>query len=539
MERISANLNSAVPSHETPSAVPPGIFRKSGRRSAAPKNVQLDLKVGIRDIRSQLEICGVFEGFLAMLKGTKADQARNMGAAPMTNEWNSRLERVVSNGDKSFRSWHLHGFVLPFIRYLRSYQERTGRFPFKKPHVETLYETIVQHGLDEAESLRPMQEVMNDLYDGFLSEEDRKAAGGINPPDPHFLPPLAKWDDGGEPPFPFTVDKEAIAIYGVKSTVISMPRAFSGGCIFGWASVAHETCGHAILGAYPGLHLELKSQVKNSLAHDLKGLGRAEALSQYWEEKFEEGVSDALAVLNLGPAMAIGFIGAFRGQRGGYLAANGFSRKNERLSAKPGEGPHPSDFFRVHLLVAMVGNLRFSGKEYWMRALRAEIEKDFPGGLDIGFGDMLVSKKLARVSAETFSRVLATSPMESLGGHALGKLQNWNDSDETNVSEVREMLRDGIPAGMEMKRSLYAAHALAAAITQQASRDNRTPKEMIFQRLMQILNGLAGQSKYLSTFTQPLPRSHNAGTKENKRVQTDDFHEKGYEASSFAKAIHR
>ena len=34
------------------------------------------------------------------------------------------------------------------------------------------------------------QEIVSDLYDGFLSAEDRR---GINPPDKGKIPPLVKW----------------------------------------------------------------------------------------------------------------------------------------------------------------------------------------------------------------------------------------------------------------------------------------------------------------------------------------------------------
>src|SRR5712691_1148404 len=67
---------------------------------------------------------------------------------------------------------------------------------------------IAQAILQRGEGFEPkasaaFQEVVSDLYDGFLSAEDR---GGVEPPDEEVLPPLVKFGDPEAGPYTWPVD---------------------------------------------------------------------------------------------------------------------------------------------------------------------------------------------------------------------------------------------------------------------------------------------------------------------------------------------
>src|SRR5512139_3254388 len=112
----------------------------------------------------------------------------------------------------------------------------------------------------QARATAAFQEVVSDLYDGFLSAEDRR---GVKPPDHGVLAPLVKW---GRPDFgPYTLPVDATASLGARVGVVSLPpgNAARGLCV--WAALGHETAGHDVLSADRGLRTELADVVRSAL----------------------------------------------------------------------------------------------------------------------------------------------------------------------------------------------------------------------------------------------------------------------------------
>src|SRR5205814_526688 len=65
-------------------------------------------------------------------------------------------------------------------------------------------QAILQNGEDyQSAATDAFQEVVSDLYDGFLSAEDRR---GINPPDNAVIPPLVKWANPDLGPYTWPID---------------------------------------------------------------------------------------------------------------------------------------------------------------------------------------------------------------------------------------------------------------------------------------------------------------------------------------------
>jgi hypothetical protein len=105
-------------------------------------------------------------------------------------------------------------------------------------------------------ALNAFEQLVSDLYDGFLSAEDRR---GINPPDNRTTPPLAKW---GRPDFgPYTWPVDATETFGAHAAVVNLPPANARKDLLAWSALSHETAGHDVLRADNGLQDELAQRI--------------------------------------------------------------------------------------------------------------------------------------------------------------------------------------------------------------------------------------------------------------------------------------
>ncbi|HJW94614.1 MAG TPA: HAD family hydrolase, partial [Thermoanaerobaculia bacterium] len=169
------------------------------------------------------------------------------------------------------------------------------------------------------------EEVVTDLYDGFLSAQDRK---GIKAPDRAVLPPLVKW---GNPDFgPYTWPVDATSTFNVQCAIVNLPPANAAAGLMAWAALAHETAGHDILHADHGLEAEIAQAVQTKLAPV------DSALASYWSQRIDETASDVMGILNMGPAPAIGLISYFRALNAAF---SGVARLR---TSGPANDPHPA-----------------------------------------------------------------------------------------------------------------------------------------------------------------------------------------------------
>ena len=134
----------------------------------------------------------------------------------------------------------------------------------------------------KSDSERPacdaFQEVVGDLYDGFLSAEDRQ---GVNPPEDGSTPPLIKW--GNPKSGPYTWPTDATSTFGARVPVVNLPPANAHKGVLAWAALGHETCGHDILHGDHGLQNQLASAVQAGVAHMGGQLGGH--LASYWSSR--------------------------------------------------------------------------------------------------------------------------------------------------------------------------------------------------------------------------------------------------------------
>jgi hypothetical protein len=327
---------------------------------------------------------------------------------------------------------------------------------------------ILQNGEEYNEvATGAFQEVVSDLYDGFLSVEDRR---GVKPPDLGVIPPLVKW---GRPDFgPYTWPGDATSIFGLKAAIVSLPPANARLGILAWSALGHETAGHDILHADDGLRAELANTVREEL---MKGNINPK-LPDHWADRIDETGSDVMGILNMGPAVGIGLIGYFRGLSKAY---GGDGRL--RNIGNPND-PHPIDILRGYLAASVVRRLIFTGAEEWAKVIEAETDKDLR---TIRLGMTIISAEDAKKSADIVAEVLLNTKMKSLENHALGEIQNWRDLDEGIVGELRTLLMKLSPLPTNFAEGIYAAHVVAAAVTIAFTKD--ADVSIIFGRMLGML----------------------------------------------------
>ncbi|OPY74173.1 MAG: hypothetical protein A4E62_00030 [Syntrophorhabdus sp. PtaU1.Bin002] len=328
--------------------------------------------------------------------------------------------------------------------------------------------SILQNGEGYKETTTDsFQEVISDLYDGFLSAEDRQ---GVKPPDKGTIPPLVKW---GRPDFgPYTWPVDATSVFGLQAGVVNLPPANAKRGLLAWAALGHETTGHDILYADTGLLQELATKVRKALEEKNVGQG----LPEYWADRIDETASDILGILNIGPSAGIGLIGYFRALNEAYTG------EGRLRNDGPEDDPHPADIIRGYLAASAVGLLKFSGANGWAKVIQAETEKDLTR---IRLGGAVVSPEDARQSAGIVASTLMRSKMECLDNHALGDIQDWRDHDETITKKLRAILTSANQLPKTYAKGLYAAHVVAAAVTAALSKDGDV--DLLFSRMVTIL----------------------------------------------------
>ena len=225
---------------------------------------------------------------------------------------------------------------------------------------------IAQAILQNGEGFEPIatdgfEEVVSDLYDGFLSAEDR---AGIKPPDDAVLAPLVNGVTLTSAPT-LGQSMRRLLLIARRPSSICLRRTHVMACSHGprWGD---ETAGHDILHADDGLQDEISRAVRAAIVAD--GLGGP--LADYWSQRIDETASDVMGILNMGPAAGIGLVVYFRGLNAAFSGVA--TLRNDG----PDGDPHPADILRGFLAAATVRLLSFDGAAAWADAIEQETEKD-------------------------------------------------------------------------------------------------------------------------------------------------------------------
>jgi hypothetical protein len=309
-------------------------------------------------------------------------------------------------------------------------------------------QAILQHGdnyLDAATGA--YQEVVSDLFDGFLSAEDRR---GVKPPDREVIAPLAKW---GNPDFgPYTWPIDATEAFHCSAAVVNLPPGQARAGLVGWSALGHEVGGHDILHADDGLMAEIIDDVFTSVLQDTGD----DQLASYFSERMDETGSDVLGILNMGPAAAIGLIVYFRG-------LNQWFAGTPTLRADgPGGDPHPADISRGFLGAEVVKLLKFKGAKAWAEVITSETERDIPASGRITLDGNAYDPADVKKAVAAVARTMVQKRFVALDNQAFGKIQNWKDQDEAIVSKIRTFLAQSGSGTLSINNGFYAAHVVAA-----------------------------------------------------------------------------
>lgn len=290
---------------------------------------------------------------------------------------------------------------------------------------------------------RALQEVVGDLYDGFLAAGARD---GVEPPEGGTLPPLVKW---GRPELgPYTWPVTWTRRLGARAGVVGFPPAAARRGLLLWAALAHETVGHDLLAADEGLRPQLARVARRALGR--RGAG------DYWAQRIDEAASDVLGILNMGPVAALAIVVHLRALR---AAAGGPARLRGQ---GPAREPHPAEAARGYLGAAVVRRLRFPGAGAWAAAIEREVDGDVRA---LRLGPHRFTRDGAKGWAARLARALLHTPIAALQGQTLAGIQAWSGRDERMVARLRVLLERGGRVSRRLGAGAYAAHAVAAAVT--------------------------------------------------------------------------
>lgn len=325
--------------------------------------------------------------------------------------------------------------------------------------------------------INAFEEIVSDLYDGFLSDEVRvgKQTGHpIDPPTYGVIPPLVKFGnaDAGPYTWPGDATKE---ILGMGCGVVSLPPEQMSGGLIAWSCLGHETGGHDVLHADQGLLDELAQKVYSALLQRFN----SQALADYWASCIDETTSDICGYLNMGPSLGVGLIGYFRALGDGKLRSVGSS-----------DDPHPIDLLRGYLAAAVVKRLHFRDAAAWSRAISAETKKD-NATLHLvqsngHYSAFPVSFITAVASTDVVAQTIMTSKLTALQGHSLQELQDWTDNDQAVVDNLVSILKTNgqLPSSLKGP-GFYAAYVIAAAT--QAAFQNGAQLPQLFKEMQSFL----------------------------------------------------
>jgi hypothetical protein len=379
--------------------------------------------------------------------------ARSDDAGPGPPESYSAMMRGLAKARAKLPPLYRRAFVDPLVATLQDwgeaeFEQLVAAHSGADLFVFDFAQAVLQKGSGyRATATDAFQEVVSDLYDGFLGAEDRSH---VKRPDRSVIPPLVKWGNPAWGPYtrPVDVAKEAL---GVEATIVSLPPAMARRGLLCWASLAHETAGHDILGADDGLPEELARVMRRALLAARAPGG----LPAYWADRLEETASDVMGILNMGPAPAIALLALLRAYRGD---ARGPGRL---LNDGRAADEHPADVLRGFLGAAVVRRLRFSDAAAWATAIETETMKDVAGITVLG---RPLGVAAAKRSADVVAKAVMETPLDSLEHHALGEIQNWRDEDEAKVATLLTRLTAATPLPATFRPGVYAAHAVAAGV---------------------------------------------------------------------------
>ena len=307
-------------------------------------------------------------------------------------------------------------------------------------------------------AVQRFEAVVADIFESFITKAHSPVFSLLNrtikrPPLVTFAP---------EPSFgPATLNADKLRGLcgpGVSSTqldisVVSQPAGYADFPML-WGVLAHESGGHAVTHAVPGLCDELKRVV-------VAVRGLSEQGKEFWADWAEEAIADVYGLLNVGPSFALS------------LAAWLTMAKQEKTigcTIVIWQGilvdPHAPDILRLYIARGVVEALTalYASKAAWLSAIdRAIASANTPDILiDRGDPSHPATWPLAEAGrdAVAIGAALVTAKLKSLGDHSIQEIETWSDDDEKVALNVKAAAQKGrVLTGLDTND----AHLIAGA----------------------------------------------------------------------------
>jgi len=272
---------------------------------------------------------------------------------------------------------------------------------------------------------------------------------------------------------------------GGSVAIVSLPAVFARYPIL-WALVAHETGGHDVAHAIPGLLNELSAGLDDQFAGmSIQGLWPGE-LSSLWSCWMDEAVADTYAVLNIGPMFGssiAAYVAAVREK----ITPNLPPSKVDMVSDNA--DPHPIDILRIHLVLGAVESLSRldeTKRQKYVTDLKELADLCRSGdavaisGYPLWRGRSVTAvMPLAQMqeSARRVGRYIAHARLKALGGLCIQEIETWDDDDEKAAAEVRDALARGAsievpPHGVDPGRTAHVFAGAFMRLLQAPTKDN-------------------------------------------------------------------
>jgi hypothetical protein len=362
--------------------------------------------------------------------------------------------------------------------------------------VQSLMDTLVGAVRDPGEPdyhapLARFEAVISNLYRSFLGKEQRAQVGL---PLLETVPPLATFAPTPEQG-PFTLPIDGVKqLTGASVGVVSLPGSYARHPLL-WPALAHETGGHDVLHADPGLLDELASQASN-LDGLLPGLGSV------WASWIDETASDVYGLLNVGPSFAISLAAFFSALENSGDPLKRLGTIGAQLPVLDGQlvDPHPVDLLRLHVATGVVealDGLSVTTRSTWLTLIGSVADTAAGGAKTIDVVDVraraIVQKLPLDAMADAARKVgalIASQRLEALGGHSIQDIETWDDADEKAAVDIAALAATKSIVGLGDDAQLLAGATVAllddpskyAAITTrlEAALDDSFARDPIF-----------------------------------------------------------
>ena len=373
----------------------------------------------------------------------------------------------------------LKGIILNYYEELLGFVSRNknddGSIP--GPYRDWL-DSIYQHKTGYMKKYsKAFEEYCSDIYDGFLSNEERV---GVKPPDYQKVSPLIRW--GGEGPYTYPANGPTVSTsssYLINMGIVCMPISYSKNIMY-WIANGHEAAGHDILHADDGLLNEIEDKIIKEIDEDEtlkavtinynnRNIPFSEFAKWYWRYTMDETASDVLGSLNLGPAFGIGLALLFS-------SPNKFTDKPLLRTRRPIEDLHPIQSLRVLLAAETIKNIPELDNEIannWADFLETIAYKYIENKENF---ELYVTNRVTKTQKTVvtiphdilkktlpiLAKTIAFSPLKQIENHSFNEINTWSTSDEFLTQEIAENIIND--KELPIKDPVYPAHIISGAI---------------------------------------------------------------------------